>query len=321
MSNSLVSVIIPVYNVERYVKEAIQSIQNQTYKNLEIIVVDDGSYDNTYTIVEQLAKNDNRIKLYKNEKNLKIVKTLNRALSLANGEYIARMDGDDISSPDRIEKKVKFLKENEDIDLVGCQIDVVNEDSNFLYHQEMPIDYRLCRKVVKYGSPVLHIWVCKKQIYDILGGYREIDGVEDYDFLLRMISKSMKICNINKYLYKVRIREGNTATTSGLRQNKLRDYALKLFKERKYIDKDSFKFTKINDIYQSNKVKEFLYILSMQYVYNYGKYKKNKNYFKMFFYIILSLLSFPPRIMSIFRNRLFNTFIKLGNYYYANKSK
>ena len=103
MQNKLVSVIIPVYNVEKYVKEAIQSIQNQTYINLEIIVIDDGSSDKTYTIVEELARNDERIKLYKNEKNLKIVKTLNRALSLANGENIARMDGDDISALDRIE--------------------------------------------------------------------------------------------------------------------------------------------------------------------------------------------------------------------------
>ena len=135
MSNSLVSVIIPVYNVEKYVKEAIKSIQNQTYENLEIIVIYDGSIDDTYNIVEKLAKEDNRIKLYKNEKNLKIVKTLNRALSLANGEYISRMDGDDISAPDRIEKKVKFLEENKEFDLVGCQVEVVNENDTFLYYQ------------------------------------------------------------------------------------------------------------------------------------------------------------------------------------------
>ncbi len=89
----IVSVLIPV---EKYVKEAIQSIQNQTYKNLEIVVVDDGSIDNTYKIVEELAKEDNRIKLYKNKQNLKIV-------NYAKGEYILRMDGDDISTPDRIE--------------------------------------------------------------------------------------------------------------------------------------------------------------------------------------------------------------------------
>ena len=76
MQNKLVSVIIPIYNVEKYVKEAIQSIQNQTYKNIEIIVIDDGSKDDTYKIVEELAKGDNRIKLYRNDTNLQIVKTV-----------------------------------------------------------------------------------------------------------------------------------------------------------------------------------------------------------------------------------------------------
>jgi len=125
-----VSVIIPVYNVEQFVLEAIQSIQNQTYKNLEIIVIDDGSVDDTYKIVEKLAKDDNRIKLYRNEKNLKIVKTLNRALTIAKGEYIARMDGDDISAPDRIEKKVKFLELNNDYDLVGCSMVAIDIEGN-----------------------------------------------------------------------------------------------------------------------------------------------------------------------------------------------
>ena len=102
MSAKLVSVIIPVYNVEKFVEQAIVSIIKQTYKNLEIIVIDDGSSDATYQIVADLATQDPHIKLYKNERNLKIVKTLNRALSLAQGEYIARMDGDDISALDRI---------------------------------------------------------------------------------------------------------------------------------------------------------------------------------------------------------------------------
>ena len=120
MSDKLVSVIIPVYNVEKFAEQAIVSIIKQTYKHLEIIVIDDGSSDNTYKIVADLATQDSRIRLYKNERNLKIVKTLNRALSLAQGEYIARMDGDDISALDRIEKQVAFLESNPDYDLVGC---------------------------------------------------------------------------------------------------------------------------------------------------------------------------------------------------------
>ncbi len=168
MSNSLVSVIIPVYNLEKYVKEAIKSIQNQTYENLEIIVIDDGSIDDTYNIVEKLAKEDNRIKLYKNEKNLKIVKTLNRALSLANGEYIARMDGDDISVPDRIEKKVRFLEENKDISLVGCSLISIDRQGHEIKKVEKIQDFNLIRKTLRYTSPISHIWVCRKSVYDKL---------------------------------------------------------------------------------------------------------------------------------------------------------
>ncbi len=105
MENYLISVIIPVYNVQSFVEEAILSICNQTYRNLEIIVVDDCSTDETYTIVENLVKKDSRIKLFRNRKNSKIVKTLNFALEQANGEFIARMDGDDISSLLRLEKQ------------------------------------------------------------------------------------------------------------------------------------------------------------------------------------------------------------------------
>ena len=87
-SKPLVSVIIPCYNASKYVEQAIRSIMNQTYKNLEIIVTDDCSTDDTFEILQNLAKQDSRIKLYKNETNLKIVKTLNNMILQANGKYI-----------------------------------------------------------------------------------------------------------------------------------------------------------------------------------------------------------------------------------------
>ena len=109
MNKPLVSVIIPCYNAEKYVEEAIRSIMTQTYSNLEIIVTDDCSSDNTLMILETLAAEDSRIKVIKNEKNLKIVKSLNNMIEVAQGKYIARMDADDISLPERIEKQVSFL--------------------------------------------------------------------------------------------------------------------------------------------------------------------------------------------------------------------
>ena len=98
-----VSVILPVFNSEKYVFEAIQSILNQSFKDFEFIIINDGSTDNSLEIIKLAAESDNRIIFINNEKNLGLIKTLNIGLNLATGEYIIRMDGDDVSKYDRIE--------------------------------------------------------------------------------------------------------------------------------------------------------------------------------------------------------------------------
>jgi len=293
MQNKLVSVIIPVYNVGLYVKEAIQSIQNQTYKNLEIIVVDDGSNDNTYKIVNELRKQDNRIKLYKNEKNLKIVKTLNRALSLSNGEYIARMDGDDISLPDRIEKKVKFLEENSEYDLVGCSMKAIDTNGKGIGQTTHYADEKLLLTTLEYVTPVSHIWVARKSVYNKLNNYREISGVEDYDFLLRMTSLGLKYTNLENYFgYLVRLgREGNTISNFGLKQRKMHSYAYKLFLERKGNKSDGFSENNLLKQTKTNEGLEKLHSFSSKCLYKAMKFKGNSQYIKTLFYLSLSLVS------------------------------
>jgi len=293
LQNELVSVIIPVYNVEKYVKEAIESIQNQTYKNIEIIVIDDGSVDNTSKIVEKLAKDDNRLKLYKNQKNLKIVKTLNLALSLSNGEYIARMDGDDISAPDRIEKKIKFLKENQEFDLVGCSMKAIDIDGNQIGETVHYSNQNLLVESLKFVTPVSHIWVARKSLYDKLNGYREISGVEDYDFLLRMTSAGFKYINLEDYFgYFVRLgREGNSISTFGIRQRKMKSYAFRLYKERLKNLKDSFSEENLKDFIETNEFLEKIQSFSSKCLYKTIEAKGKKKYLKMLVYLLASLVS------------------------------
>ena len=112
-----VSVVMPVYNGEKYLRESIDSILNQTYTDYEFIIVNDGSNDKTEEII--LSYNDNRIRYIKNEKNLQIVKSLNRGIELAKGRYIARMDADDISLPRRFEKQITFMENNLEIGVCG----------------------------------------------------------------------------------------------------------------------------------------------------------------------------------------------------------
>ena len=117
METPLVSVFIPVYNAEKYIAESLESILNQTYQNLEIILVDDGSTDRSVEIIESYQ--DERIKLIRNEKNMGIPFTRNVGLENASGKYMAIMDSDDISLPERIEKQVKYLENHPEIDVVG----------------------------------------------------------------------------------------------------------------------------------------------------------------------------------------------------------
>lgn len=112
-----ISVLMPVYNSEKYLNEAIESILNQTFVDFEFIIINDASNDNSENIIESYQ--DSRIKYFKNEKNLGVAKTLNKGLKLAQGKYIARMDSDDISLPERLYKQFKFMEVYNDIDVCG----------------------------------------------------------------------------------------------------------------------------------------------------------------------------------------------------------
>jgi glycosyltransferase involved in cell wall biosynthesis len=221
---ALVSVLIPVYNVGRYVEQAVNSILTQTYKNIEVIVVDDCSIDDTLIKVQKLAKLDSRVRVIKNDKNLKISKSLNEAYFISNGEYILRMDGDDVSAHDRIAVKLKFLKMNPDIDIVGCSTNTINEDGVFLCHNKMVQDEHVIEQLLPLSTPLKHIWLSKRKVYEALNAYRDISGVEDYDFLLRAKYHGFKFTNISDYYgYDVRIgRDGSTISSLGYKQLKLK---------------------------------------------------------------------------------------------------
>src|SRR5580698_9685158 len=110
INNPKVTVLMPVYNGEKYIKEALESILQQTFIDFEFLIINDGSTDNSVSIIKSF--NDNRIRLIHNEKNSGLVYSLNKGIGLSNGEYIARMDCDDVSIPERLEKQVGFLNSN-----------------------------------------------------------------------------------------------------------------------------------------------------------------------------------------------------------------
>ncbi|MBP6128159.1 glycosyltransferase family 2 protein [Flavobacterium sp.] len=306
-NNILISVLIPTYNVEKYIYDAIESVILQSHTNIEIIVVDDCSTDNTYSILQNISLIEPRLKLFRNDQNSGIVKTLNFALSIASGEYIVRMDGDDLSENLKFEKQIDFLLENPDVSLVGCNVFSIDENGKVLNKVRLANNVYCTKKLLNYVSPVLHIWMCKKEIYNILEGYRELGGSEDYDFLLRLNAKGYKFCNIPYYGYSVRIREGNTQTTKGLYQRKIVFYLKELYQERLIKGFDSFDL-KTRDIKtKSSFIIEKIHQFSVKNTYKFMKNRSEKRYFIAILYLLSTFIS-PYQIL-FFKDILISKFI------------
>lgn len=259
-----ISVLIPTYNVAKWVQESILSILNQTYTALEVIIVDDCSTDGTYAILETIAKSDSRVKLYRNDTNKKIVYTLNFALNQATGKYIARHDGDDVALPTRFQSQIEFLQ-SKNLDLVGTQMIPIDEYGDQIGPEStLPIGIDIIKKTAKYSSPITHIWVAKKNVYDRLEGYREIPYAEDYDFILRALDEGFICDNTHAALMKIRHRSGNTSDVASLAQRKGALYALKLHKQRMSSGYDDYDIKTSEKLYFSHSAVSYFHRISTQ---------------------------------------------------------
>ena len=196
------SVVIPLYNKEHYIEKTIRSVLNQTYTDYELIMCDDGSTDGTYALAQSYAEKHGNIKVLKNEKNMRLAYSLNHCLSVAEGEYIARMDADDISCPTRFEKQVEFLENHPEIDLLGTSITVKDGDE-LLYNRIY--EYDPIKSVYLTASPFAHpTLMIRKSVLDALGGYRvspETMRCEDLDLWFRFAIAGYKGVNLPDPLY------------------------------------------------------------------------------------------------------------------------
>ena len=203
-----VSVIMSTYNESsEYLKSAVCSIINQSYSNLQIIIVIDNptNYE-LIRILEEYAQKDERIVLIKNPKNCGLVYSLNRALQVADGKYVARMDADDISDLRRIELQVEFLNKTR-TDLISSNVIDIDERGEAIHDaSSFPGEHEKIIKILKYYDCMVHpSWLGKKVVFDELKGYREIKSCEDYDFLLRAVIKGYKLGITKDALLKYRI--------------------------------------------------------------------------------------------------------------------
>ncbi|MBR4598622.1 MAG: glycosyltransferase family 2 protein, partial [Treponema sp.] len=275
------------------VAEAIESILNQTYSNLEFVIVDDCSTDNTFQICKQYAEKDARIRLFRNEVNSKIEFSLNRALQESHGKYIVRMDGDDISDLQRLEKMKEFLDSNPDIKLVGTSAITINANGEEIGRTVFLNDYDLIKRTCLLKTPVVHIWMTYKEIYDELKGYRKLFATEDYDFVLRLMSMGYKCSNMSEYFgYKIRVnRKGNSSSTYGVKKMKSHWYTAKLFKERLKNGNDSYSLENCSKSIKTSVRTEKIYSFSNLFLYKAIECKAQKKFLGMILFLALSFVS------------------------------
>ncbi len=217
----LVTVLLPAYNAGKYIKTSIESILNQTYKTFELLIIDDGSEDDTDKIITSFK--DKRISHIKNETNLGLVKTLNKGLVLAKGELVARQDADDISYPKRLARQVAYMIENQEIVLLGTQGEVVDEKGGSVYagFYDKPVTQAGIRWRLCFDNAFIHTSVMfrKKIILNEFQGYKEFTSLkskspaQDFELWSR-ISKGRKVANLPDVL--VKCREHMSSVSSSL---------------------------------------------------------------------------------------------------------
>ena len=230
--NSLVSVIMSVYNGERFLKEAIDSILNQSFRDFEFIIIDDCSRDKTSEILSEYK--DSRIVLVNNEANIGLAKSLNIGIRHAKGKFIARMDADDVSLPERLRLQYEYMESHPDVDILGGQAWKIDENGRIIGEITKPISAEDISRYIKYACPVIHpTYFVRKHVYEALHGYREfISPIEDYDFLLRAFEYGFKIENIPVKLIKYRLNAHGMSSSNTLRGMVFTRYILKMHKDR-----------------------------------------------------------------------------------------
>jgi glycosyltransferase involved in cell wall biosynthesis len=234
--DKLVSIILPTYNGGKYIERAIESIIAQSFSSWELLVIDDGSVDNTKDIVDEYSIKDNRIIYLKNEVNLGIQKTLNKGLREAKGEYIARIDDDDEwIDKDKLQKQVEFLSNNQNHVLVGTGVIVIDEKGTELFRYLLPEKDKDIKKKILGKNCFVHSSVMfRKNLALSLGGYDELKDtrhIEDYDLWLKLGTVG-NLANLPIYAVKFTLREGSISST-----NKTEQFKKNINLAKKYKDK------------------------------------------------------------------------------------
>ena len=240
-----VSVIMPNYNTEEeYLKMAVFSILRQSYLNIELIIIDDGSKSDNLKVLKKLERVDQRITILKNETNKGIVFSLNRGLEYASGDYIFRMDSDDYSKKDRIKKTVEYMEAFPAVDIVGTQYNFIKNGKRTFKSTHLPIKDGEIKTRLLWSSPMCHPTVCfRKSSVEKYGiRYSSDEKAEDYSLWVECAIKGCVFANIDQVLLSYRIHDNQitNAFSESLKsscvsiRNRILKYLNIEFDEREY---------------------------------------------------------------------------------------
>ncbi|MCU0470943.1 MAG: glycosyltransferase family 2 protein [Arcicella sp.] len=240
--NPLVSIVALCYNHEKYVIEALQSVVNQTYPNIELIIVDDFSTDGSREKISTFVKNHPSVQVIFNEKNIGNCKAFNRAFKISKGKYLIDLSTDDVMLPNRVEEQVKLFESSDKIGVVFADADFIDEESNFLknikdsYQLEPPIGdvYESILRGKAYVMPCS--MMMRRSLLEQLGGYDETLSYEDLDFWIR----SARICEfgyVPQILAQQRVLRGSHSTKSIMKNSILIQSSVKICQKAYLLNK------------------------------------------------------------------------------------
>ena len=221
MTHPRVSILMPVYNVAPYLREAMDSILTQTFQDFELIVLDDCSPDNSSEILDTYT--DERIVRYRGEKNMGLSNVLNVGLQMARGEFIARMDNDDLSTPERLATQVAYLDAHPEIDLCSCGMELFGAKHETWVREANVEDVKI---TALFHSPILHassMW--RRASFERVGlrFLQEMVPAEDYDMWTRAMAAGLRLVNIPQVMYKYRIHPSQATTQTDKTAHKDRE--------------------------------------------------------------------------------------------------
>ena len=205
----MASVVMSVLNGERFLREAVESILSQSFRDFEFIIVDDGSTDTTASILDSYARTDPRVEVYHQE-NRGMAESWNRGCTLGRGKYIVRMDGDDIAVRDRLMRQIEYMEKHAEVGVLGGAVEIIDASGIASYTEKFPVTDTDIKEAMKLYCAFRHpSVVIRKAAFLSVGGYRSaVSPAEDYDLWLRMAERC-KLANLSSVVLKYRVHLDN----------------------------------------------------------------------------------------------------------------